>query len=68
MDVCGGMLTNVGEVRMMETQQSDWPQEHLLRAYLSRNEEEDIDTDVPKILGEVLADISVSEKAWSQAL
>lgn len=57
-----GMLTNVGEVRMMETQQSDWPQEHLFGAYLSRNKE-DINTDVPKIHNEVLADVSVSEKA-----
>lgn len=35
-----GMLTNVGEVRMMETQQLDWPQGHLFGAYLSRNEED----------------------------
>lgn len=63
MGICGGKAqTSGGEVRLMETQWPDRPQGCPLGAYLNTNKEK-IYTDVPKIHGKQLADISVSEKS-----
>lgn len=51
MAICGGTAqTNGGEVRRMEIQQSDRPQGCPLGAYLSRNKDKGIYTDVPKLM------------------